>query len=162
MGQSGTMRRRAALLAAAMTMNAATAAAPPAESDPVVSIRALLFNNRTGTFSEDVIADTSRVGNVPAGDYASTSTLIVVRVAFARDRDYPSARVRLVATAGERRPRVVLDRTVRIGAIGADKATHVGFWLTDTGCVPLKLVATLTTPGPTATGRAAVPFTCNE
>lgn len=148
--------------AAALLAVALLGATPPPQpaGAPAVSIRAMLFNNRTGGLSGDVVADTSRLGNVPAGDYASTATLVVVRVAFAKDRDYPSARVRLVATAG--RGRVLLDRTQPVGAIGPDNVTHVGFWLSGTGCEPLALAATLTTPGPSATARVAVPFTCHE
>lgn len=143
-------------------VGAAPAMAPQAAVPTAIGIKALLFNGETGGFSEDVIADQSGLGQVPIGDYRSTSMLVVVRISYGRSPTFPSASVRLLANVVGRRPRVFVDRTVPLRAMSEDNTGHVAFWLDGTGCEPLKLRVTLVGAGAVPAKYADLPFICYE
>jgi hypothetical protein len=118
------------------------------------SIKALLFNAKTGGFSDDVLASgAAELGNVPASSFASKSTFVIVRVNLGPNQPVSHPlRVRLVATDLGRIPavratkqapprRVLLDQTARLGPVNPQGQSHVGFWLDDTGCDTVELNA---------------------
>jgi hypothetical protein len=136
--------------------------------------QALLFNSKTGTFSRDILGkDPPELGNVPAGEFASVSTFVVVRVRMGKNAPAPKdVRVRLVATQSGSLPfvakgvsgrdRVILDQTEPLGPVNPDGVTHVGFWLARTGCGSVALNATIIgVPGAKPLGNV-LPFTCYE
>jgi hypothetical protein len=149
--------RSGLLAAAALTL---VAAGGPADGPaPALELRAHLFNSRTGALSPDVLPLEGGIGNAPAGEYASTSTLVVVRLVPSDGRPVaPRSQVRLTATIAGK---LVLDRTARTGATDAEGATHVGFWLPATGCQPIQLQASLVGRA-NAAGSALLPFACYE
>lgn len=136
------------------------AAAPAAE----IGFQAFLLNGATGRLSTDVLAGSTQLGNVVSGEFSSTSTLVVVKVALGADAPLPQqARVRLLATVTGKKPgRPLLDSTAKLGAIGSDGSAYVGFWLADTGCKPISLTATLIGARSTGSGTAVLPFACYE
>ncbi|MES2057435.1 MAG: hypothetical protein V4564_15990 [Pseudomonadota bacterium] len=151
---------------AAMALPGAVHAGPAPQ---IAGFQAFLFNSRTGALSPDVLAAGTPLGNVPAGDQASVSTLVVVRVDFGKDMPIPdAAQVRLVAseagprTRGKPVARILLDRTSKIGPVAADGTTHIGFWLADTGCRTITLKATLLNGKAGATRDSELPFACYE
>lgn len=147
-----------------------------AQSRPEIVLerfQAFLFNARTGSLSADVLQEPRPdLGNVPIGSFASTSTLVVVKIKVGRAPTPKTLRVRLVATesgtakfapkgvAG--RDRVILDQSSPLGQQNEEGMTHVGFWLSGTGCRSVQLKATLT-GGPTSPALTeTIPFICYE
>ena len=137
-------------------------------------LQALLFNSRTGAFSRDILAkDAPDLGNVPAGEFASVSAFVIVRVRPGRNAPATKdVRVRLVATESGSLPfaakdtsgrdRVILDQTAALGPVNSDGLTHVGFWLARTGCRSVVLnVTILGVPGAKSTSKV-LPFACYE
>lgn len=137
-------------------------------------LQALLFNSKTGAFSGDILGkDPPDLGNVPAGEFASVSTLVIVRVRMGKDAPASKdVRVRLVATESGSLPfaakgvsgrdRVILDQTAVLGPVNPEGVTHVAFWLARTGCRSVALNATiLGVPGAKSIGKILA-FTCYE
>lgn len=141
----------------------------------VKRIEARPFRSTSGDFGPDLLREGSdALGNIVTGAQASVSTLVVVEVEdvvapstgpAAAHRPYiPSdARVRLLAKAQTRKGtvRTLLDRSERVHGGGSGKA-FVAFWLTDTGCEPLQLRATVSLRGQTHSRSETVGFTCFE
>ena len=159
-----------ALVAIAISFYAAVSAQT---STRISDIQARLFNSKTGDFSPNIFGpDPPELGNVIIGEYASTSTFVVVEVKVARGVSIPlNATVRLVATesgkapfgGGRRGPdRVILNSVSKLGLVEAGGTTNVGFWLNDTGCRVVKLKATLTGFGRAAPLEKEIPFVCYE
>jgi len=139
----------------------------------IAGFQAHLFNSKTGTLSGDMLADGApELGNVPSGDLASVSTLIVVRVALGSAAPIPEhAQVRFVASASGAKParkgrgtsqRIILDRTSRLGPVGPNGTTYVGFWLPETGCQTISLTASLPGVKGASTVTGSLPFSCYE
>jgi hypothetical protein len=140
----------------------------------IAGFQAHLFNSKTGELSDDMLAKGAHeMGNVPAGDFASISTFIVVKVDLGKEAPIPlNAQVRLVATESDSMPfaakpkkernRIILDRTSRLGPVNTDGNTYVGFWLASTGCKSISLKAFLLglKDKPSLTG--VLPFACYE
>jgi len=149
-------------------MGSTVAPASPPQKDPpprIAGFQARLFNSRTGALSADVLAGQVELGNVPAGELASVSTLVVVDVDFGEGLPVPQkARVRLVATeVGRRGPnRQLLDSTERPGPVAKDGTTHIAFWLPNTGCKTVTLRATLLGASQRSTKTQTIPFACYE
>ena len=140
-----------------------------ASPDATLTVQAKLFQHDSGTFSKDVLLPGGPpLGNVVAGEGASTSTFVTVLVALAPSVVLPSdSRVRLLVRAGKYRglaATVLLDRTEPLGAVDRGGRIHIGFWLPKTGCRPLQLNATLTVARQpiTLSTKAEIPFTCGE
>ena len=134
-----------------------------AEYPKVSGFSAYLLNSETGQLSGDMIGREDELGNVPAGPLASTSTLIVVHVALGPERIL-AGQVRLEVTArrhGAAR-RVLLNRVSRLSPIAKDGMTHVGFWLSETGCENLEMKATLTVGSMRTSTQGELPFNCYE
>lgn len=151
------------VLGATLLAGATEALADAAKTARISGFRALLFNSRTGTLSDDVLKGQVELGNVPAGEFASVSTLVVVDVDFGENMPVPPrARVRLVVTEEGASPRKLLDRTDRLGPVARDGTTHVAFWLPETGCRTITLRATLSGAGRAVTKTETLPFACYE
>lgn len=167
-----TCRQRsvlAPLLFAAALVALPLHAAPANPPDLAISaIQAHLLFTKTGQLSPDVLtASAAPLSNVIAGENASTSTLVKVRLTLADAKRLPQqATVRLVATErGKRGARVVLDQSSRVGPFSADGVSYVGFWLANTGCASISLRASVTAARQSAQSAAMttmIPFSCNE
>ncbi|SDP71869.1 hypothetical protein [Phyllobacterium sp. OV277] len=143
------------------------------EAKPILKIEARLFESPTGKFSEDVLApDAAGLGNVIIGENASSSTMVTVRI----DATPPlpaNAKLRLVAKETPTRNaigntrvklRQLLDSTVTVPSTAAgNRTTYVGFWLPQTGCMPVALKAYLSAGGSgSVSASATLDFICYE
>ena len=134
-----------------------------------IHLHAQMFHAGSGTLSSDVLAAGGpELGNVVAGDNPSTSTLVIAEISLAPDQVISSdAQVALLARESATPPkqgRVLLERSVDIGAIRRGGKIHIGFWLDGTGCMPLELHATVRSKedSPLASTKTTIPFICYE
>jgi len=155
------------LPAVALLLAVATAFA--AEPAVRLTLQARLFHSTSATFSNDVLAgDAPALFNIVARDDPSTASLVTVAVTLAPGVALRSdAMLRLTARSAVARGggvRVLVDRTLPVGAVASGGVTHVGFWLQGTGCQPVQLEATLAIPGQATPLKAAatIPFACSE
>ena len=161
--------RRLQLLWSALAVG--SIAAMPAQAVPrVEGISAYLLSSKSGTLSPDVLRTPELLGNAVL---YGKSLLVVIKISKAGSGSVlPSQRVRLVATEGtpafaaanigRPKTRLLLDRSVRMGVIGADATTHVGFWLDDIGCAPVALDISLIGGARTRSRHEVVGFQCYE
>ncbi len=138
------------------------------------AFKAYFFSSKTGVLSADMLAKGApEMGNVPSGDYASVSTLIVVRVDIDHEAPVPQGlRIRLLAIESgampfssrraKARDRIILDSTSTLGPANADGSTYVGFWLPNTGCRSISLKAHLVGVKDAPVLSEVLPFTCYE
>jgi hypothetical protein len=120
-----------------------------------------LYLNHSGTLS-DPIGDHAELWNAIIGGgiaEPSSSTLVDVIVSSDPGSYEKNAVVSFVAT--NQRTGKVLSRQVKtLGIFSSEGKFHAAFWLPETGCIPLHLVATLRG---TAKSRAVtLPFECGE
>jgi hypothetical protein len=130
----------------------------------VVSVEALLFYSDSGSFSADVLRDsTFSLWNAPTGGGSARgpSTATLLRVVLAGPpNSYPrQLRLRVSGRAGGR---TVLSRTSRLGVFGSDGRYYSGFWLYDTGCLPVLVSAELVGANPPSRLHARLGFECGE
>lgn len=136
---------------------------PPARTDGVRvgAIRAKLFYENTGTFSENVLIEKGfDLWNTP---FDSTySTFVIVELEGVPDYLGAPRRVELTARyvplGGRRSVNVRQTELVRNGS-ESGKA-YAGFWLKDTGCAPVYLTARLA--GRRQRTTATINFACGE
>ncbi len=135
----------------------------------ITAIKALLFDDRSGELSKDVLSqsdpDIPELQNITAWSH---STLVLVEISGPPKQLAASSRVNFVATykawtPGRDTPPA--DRTVRQGgSVGrfSDKGkTYVGFWLYDTGCFPVQISGALS-GDPKSKREAGIPFACGD
>jgi hypothetical protein len=151
---------------------AATAA--PAAAPPAYTLRALhasLFYNDSGTFSPDIPAKAPLWNTIIGEGWAaepSSATLVRVTVAGARGSYAPNRSVELVVRKGRysggalRWEAIVLERSEALGVLSGRGSTTVGFWIPDTGCIPLKLTATLRGQARAPQLSRVIRFACGE
>lgn len=135
---------------------------------------AYLFNSKTGKLSADMLAKGApELGNVPASEFASVSTLVVVRVEFGAQTAIPEkVQIRLIATdsgslpfgekGGKARDVVILDKVSKLGPVNEKGHSFVGFWLEGTGCHNIRLKATVVGVKDAVPLMGTLPFTCFE
>jgi hypothetical protein len=140
----------------------------------LAGFQAYLFNSKTGQLSQDMLAKgASELGNVLIGEFASVSTLVVVRVELGAQAPVPhKAQIRLVALESDSMPfaaksrktsdRTILDRTSNLGPVNDKGGTYVGFWLDNTGCHTITLKAFVVGVRDAAPLTGVLPFTCYE
>ena len=140
----------------------------------LAGFQAYLFNSKTGRLSQDMLAKGApQMGNVIIGEFASVSTLVVVRVELGAQAPVPQkAQIRLVAVEsgsmpfsanqGKRNDRTILDKTGILGPVNDKGASYVGFWLDNTGCHTITLKAFLVGVRDAAPLTGVLPFTCYE
>jgi hypothetical protein len=137
----------------------------------ISAIKALLFDDRTGEFSKDILSesdpDIPELTNITTWSH---STLVIVEISGPPGGLAASgSRVNFVATYKAWTPGLKAlpptGRTVRqAGSIThfSDKGkSYVGFWLYDTGCFPVSISATLN-GDPKSKREAAIPFACYD
>lgn len=152
-----------------LLLTAAAGDASEPDTNAEIHLRAMLFYAGSGTLSADVLApDGVELGNVVAGENPSTSTLVIAEISLASDQVLSSdSSVEIVAqdnTNADHNGRILLKRSVTLGAVNRGGKTHLGFWLQDTGCAPIQLRATLrsTEHVSITSTTATIPFVCNE
>ena len=124
------------------------------------AIEARLFLQHAGTLSAP-LTESSELWNIIIGSEENASSSTFVRVEVSGPPGSYSAKnsVTLSVTyKGRKARREVLRK--RLGVFSEKGKQYVGFWLPDTGCEELALVARASSPAAPAT--KLVPFACGE
>jgi hypothetical protein len=123
-------------------------------------LKALLFYEQTGTFSEDIFAEPQTVlRNRRTAQGRSTATLVVIEL-----RGAPGAldpRRKLVFTATDAHT-LKFRKTSAVGLFSEEGKFFIGFWLYDTGCYPVTLTAHLTGQPSSEVRKQVINFTCGD
>lgn len=149
---------------ATATVAAARTARPAEPPYRITAVRAQLFYSDRGTFSGDVLAPPGKtlwntvIGEGESGG-PSNSTLVVVEVTGAPGSYEPDRSVELVATA---EGKTVHRGTAQSAVLNTRGRMYAGFWLPDTGCKRIRLVARLRGQTPASETRKEIPFDCGE
>jgi len=120
-----------------------------------------LYLNHSGTLS-DPIEEHAELWNVIIGggiSEPSSSTLVDVIVSSDPGSYKKNAVVSLVAT-NQRTGKVLSRQLKALGVFSSEGKFHAAFWLPETGCTPLRLVATLR--GTSKSKAVSLPFECGE
>jgi hypothetical protein len=132
----------------------------------ITAIKAMLFYDGRATFSRDVLAKpnftfwNTIIGEGDA-ESPSNSTLILVEVTGnpSPNETAPSRKVELTATIPRNLP---FKRTVDIGLFGDGGKFYAAFWLYETGCQPVTLVARVIGQRQPSVVTRKIPFECGE
>jgi hypothetical protein len=155
-----------AVVSTPSTLAASRTHAPITPPYKITAIKAMLFYDGSATFSRDVLAKpnftfwNTIIGEGDA-EAPSNSTLVLVEVAGnpSRNEAPPSRKVELTATIPRKLP---FKRTVDIGLFGDGGKFYAAFWLYETGCQPVTLVARIIGQTPTSVVTRKIPFECGE
>src|SRR5947209_5706216 len=131
------------LLALASNLEAVGKSAVPPPFK-ITAIKAMLFYDGKGTFSDDLFTQTNLalwntiIGEGSAGS-PSNSTLVLVEVSGKYDPNSvtPNRKVEFTATSSGK----ILLRKLIVISMGKDGKYYAPFWLYDTGCGHIKLSA---------------------
>jgi len=163
------------LVGASLLLSLFPAAAANAQALPlkIESMRALLFFGDTGTFSPDV-AETndgqpfvpSMLWNAPMKhENRSTSVLVIVEVSGYPGRQQLEFVARYIPWNKESgavtvRKLMPIDISLEVGMSSGKH--YAGFWLDQTGCHPVQLLARVIGPKETAREKKVIKFGCGE
>jgi len=138
-----------------------SAAALAADGPNIERVEARLFYSHSGSLSAPITPDAA-LWNVIIGEgdasEPSESTLVDV-ILRGEPGEYPPGVLDIVVTE-TRSGKVVLKRTSALGIFSAQGRFHVPVWLSDTGCTPLTVKASLRGGGSRAS--LDIPFHCGE
>lgn len=131
----------------------------------IVAIRAQLFHDATGTFSQDILSQkdlalwNTIIGEGSAGA-ASTSTFVTVEIS-GRNLAVGATKVEITATGNK--IRLIQKRLIAVDIYDERTKFVAPFWLYDTGCEPIKITARLIGAGaPRTAVTKTIPFACGE
>lgn len=134
-------------------------------SPKITAIRAQLFYDATGTFSEDILAQkdpalwNTIIGEGIAGA-PSTSTLVTVEIS---GRNLPVGGTKVEITASGKKNRLIQKKLVAVDIYDERTKFYAPLWLNDTGCEPIKIAARLIGSGaPAGVVTKTIPFACGE
>ena len=152
----------AAMLSAALV---AVSAAAAAEAPKIAAIRAQLYYEGTGKFSDDVLASGENtlwntiIGEGGAGA-PSNFTLVTVEVT---GKDVPQGAVKVQITARGYKRKIVGQRTSEVSIYDEKTKFIAPLFLYDTGCDEIEISAKLIGKGvDKATVKKVIPFKCGE
>jgi hypothetical protein len=128
----------------------------------IKSIEARLFLSHSGKLSAPITAK-STLWNTPIGESdagePSTATFVDVTLEMVPEHFEPNVILDLLIEAeSKKQPHFKQQHTV--GAFNAQGQYHAGFWISDTGCEPLKLTVQLR--GRKTLKTIQLPFACGE
>ena len=144
-------------------------------SRPVITdIRAQLFYGSTGGFSRNVLKGTDfALWNVVIGEGSakgwSNETLVIVEVSSESDAIHLGHALKFKATYqfGEVDPKgnphlrdIIVEGRRNIESFSATGKKYFGFWLNNTGCIPVRIRASIS-PINSVT-EVEIPFQCGE
>jgi hypothetical protein len=131
----------------------------------VAEIQARLFYSNSGRLSANVIANSKiTLWNVVAGEGAglegpSDRTLLTVRIAGPAKASAEGLQLHVVALADAD---TLLDDVTEMGDMNSAGNWYAGYWLYDTGCTPVKVLAELSVGQERQQLAAKIPFSCGE
>jgi hypothetical protein len=134
----------------------------------LASIQVRLFQNKTGTLSENVLGETAKdLRNSVSGPDSTNAALVVVEVTgppravfngfFGKKSLF---HVRVVAK--EKKTNSLLNQSQTIPALGENGKVYLGFWIIPNGCEPVHLVASIPDVSPVSSLSAELNFSCGE
>ncbi len=157
------------IFCAAMLLPLAARAQSSGPQPSVSSIRVHLFQNKTGTLSENILEQKDReLRNSFVGEKASSAALVVIEVSgppravlngFFGKKSLFHVRLTLRETRPNGRP---IAQTQKIPTLGDDGKVYLGFWTVPGGCVPLHLVAVIPESSPSKPLSADLNFSCGD
>ncbi|HEV8139915.1 MAG TPA: hypothetical protein VGP81_09090 [Pyrinomonadaceae bacterium] len=131
----------------------------------IVAIRAQLFYDATGTFSQDILSQkdlalwNTIIGEGSAGA-ASTSTFVTIEIT-GWNMAVGATKVEITATGNK--SRLIQKRLIGVDIYDERTKFVAPFWLYDTGCEPIKIAARLIGAGaPRSVVTKTIPFACGE
>lgn len=116
-----------------------------------------LFMNHSGSLSAP-LEEHAELWNVIIGggmSEPSTSTLVDVIVS-AEPGSYKKSTTVVLTVTNQRTGEVISRQSKSAGVFSSEGKFHAAFWLHETGCLPLRLVATL--QGTTQSKTVSLPF----
>lgn len=120
-----------------------------------------LYLNHSGSLSAP-LEENAELWNVIIGggiSEPSSSTLVDV-VVSADPGSYKKNMIVGLTVTNQRTGKVISRQSKTVGVFSSKGKFHAAFWLPETGCLPLRLVATL--QGTTKSKAASLPFECGE
>ncbi|MFS8084702.1 MAG: hypothetical protein ACMG6H_03665 [Acidobacteriota bacterium] len=131
----------------------------------ITAIRAKLFYDAKGTFSEDILTQkdlalfNTIIGEGSAGG-ASTSTFVIVEIS---GRNLPVGATKVQITATGNKNRLIQRKVMAVDIYDERTRFFAPLWLYDTGCEPINISAHLIGTGAPATVvTKRIPFLCGE
>jgi hypothetical protein len=158
------MKFLAPLFAAAVAASAVSTAFA-AEAPKIAAIRAQLYFEGSGKFSEDVLESgeptlwNTIIGEGGAGA-PSNFTLVTVEV---QGKDVAVGALKVQITARGYKRKIVGQRTIDVSLYDEKTKFFAPLWLYDTGCDEIEISARLIGKGvATTTVKETIPFKCGE
>lgn len=132
----------------------------PVPAFRITALRAMLFYGQSGAFSPDVFGPSApTLQNVRTGVGQSSATFIVIEITGRADSYVPTRKIEFTAMAEKRS---LLNKTLELGRFGEDGKIHAGFWLYDTGCVPVVLKARIVGQADASLVQKTINFKCGD
>lgn len=135
------------------------------EKPKISAIRAQLFYEASGTFSDDLFSQkdlslwNTIIGEGSSGG-ASSSTLVTVAVS---GENVPVGSTKVEITATNSKNKLIVKKLVHVALYDEKTTFYAPIWLYDTGCEPIKISARLIGKGANATVvKKTIPFACGE
>lgn len=132
----------------------------------IVSIKAYLYYEQTNSFSIDIFSEpdiSMWLWNTIIGEgfaeSPSTSTMVVVEISGSPEAYNPERKIELIAYKGET---VIFTRQAPTSILSEAGKYFQAFWLYDTGCEEIKLVAQIIGQSQVSVVEKIIPFCCGE
>lgn len=124
------------------------------------SVQGFFFQGLSGTFTDNILEDTTDYFNIIIENDPVEEMLIKVKVKYIDGDNKASTWVQLtVKEAGK----VIVSRKLSVpGMIRNDKTWTAAFWVYDIGCANLDISAQLVGEATSAVVKKKVKFTCGE
>ncbi len=132
----------------------------------ITAIRVQLFQDKTGSWSEDILQSRDRgAWNSVAGEHSANAALVIVEISAPRDGRYfrPPAKYRVQLVASEpRRAAPLLDRSQAVPMLNDAGKAYVPFLFYQGGCVAVRIDVTLVGPRRTRPVQEILALACGE
>lgn len=128
----------------------------------ITAMRAKIFYDVTGTFSEDILVDNKDVvlWNTIGGETPSTSTFVTVEIS---GKNLPAGITKIEITATGDKRRLIQKKLMPIELYDQRTTFFAPLWLYDTDCEPITISARLIGKGASAASvTKKIPFRCGE
>jgi hypothetical protein len=136
----------------------------------ITAIKAMLFYEDKGTFSQDILADPSfALRNVIIGagsaEGNSSSTLVIVELSAKPEAYAPTRKIEFTATyksSGKNSRRIIEKRISNTGIFNKQGRFFAAFWLYDTGCEPVRVSTRIIGQSEPSFLTKTINFDCGE
>jgi hypothetical protein len=126
----------------------------------ISALKAMLFYEHTGTFSQDILAEPKVViRNRRTAQGRSTATLVVIELTGEPETFDPQRKLVFAATDLHS---LKFKKTSTVGILSEEGKFFIGFWLYNTGCYPVTLTARLTGQPSPVFIKQVINFSCGD